>query len=92
VRDLKELNYLYQQLSGCATAWAMEYLTPDLDTPPESHVEFLITRLDGFCVQMDWPKLRPLLPPTVRNSFGQVLGELLIYLTIHERLFEKPFW
>ncbi|KAL4912491.1 hypothetical protein BDW62DRAFT_206446 [Aspergillus aurantiobrunneus] len=36
--------------------------------------------------------LRPQLAPTAVENFGRIVGELLIYLTIHERLFENPFW
>jgi hypothetical protein len=70
----------------------MTYLTPGIEALPADHIRLLIARVKGFCVQMDWDALRLMLPPNARDQFGQVLGELIIYLTVHEQLFENPFW
>jgi hypothetical protein len=90
--DVSGLGDFYWELVTCSCGWAMTYLTPGIEALPADHIRLLIARVKGFCVQMDWDALRLMLPPNARDQFGQFLGELIIYLTVHERLFENPFW
>ncbi|KAL4875103.1 hypothetical protein BJY04DRAFT_224300 [Aspergillus karnatakaensis] len=82
----------YDSLSSSARYWASQHLISDIAALSAEQTTALIKRLDGFCVQIGWEELRSKLPPTALAHFGQVAGELLIYLTVHERLFENPFW
>lgn len=90
--DVKDLKSFYWQMANLAAAWADQYLITDVAHLPESEIRRLISAANGFCVQMDWEELRTLLPPTAASTFGHILGELLIQLDIHERLFQNPFW
>ncbi len=90
--DLRDLERSYQITRMVVLGWTLEYLIPDISVLPEYQIHRLITRADGFCAQMDWAKLRSLLPPTAASHFGDLMGELLIHLAIHERFFERPFW
>lgn len=90
--DLKGLGMHCGITRMLALGWTLEYLIPDISVLPEYQIHRLITGADGFCAQMDWAKLRPLLPPTAAAHFGDLMGELLIHLAIHDLFFERPFW
>ncbi|KAJ0415397.1 hypothetical protein BJY00DRAFT_327032 [Aspergillus carlsbadensis] len=92
VHDLTQLRHFYMELSVLIAGWSMDYLIDDLDFLPEDRIRHVIAALDGFCVQTDWAALRPMLPPTIRENSAHIFGELVLYLTIKERLFENSFW
>ncbi|KAJ0413076.1 hypothetical protein BJY00DRAFT_320151 [Aspergillus carlsbadensis] len=81
----------YEEVSALLASWSLDYLIDDLDDISEDRVHAIIAKVDGFCDQSDWETLRAMLPPSLRVSSAQVFGELLIRLTIKERLFENTF-
>ncbi|KAL4928831.1 uncharacterized protein BDV17DRAFT_291158 [Aspergillus undulatus] len=87
-----DLGRHYRLMRNLALGWTLDYVISGVSVLPEYQTRRLISRADGFCAQMDWAELKPLLPPTVAGHFRETLGELLIYLTVHEQFFDRPFW
>ncbi|KAL3466065.1 hypothetical protein BJX64DRAFT_35933 [Aspergillus heterothallicus] len=90
--DLKSLDQFHWEMKQLVYVWVREYIISDLDPLPAYQVRRLITSVEGFCVQLEWKNLRRILPPPAADHFGEILAELIIDITVHERLFQNPFW
>jgi hypothetical protein len=90
--DPKGLRQFHWAMKQLIYVWTREYLIAYIDPLPAYQIRRLITSVEGYCAQLEWTTLRGVLPPPAADHFGEILGELLIDITVHGSLFQNPFW
>ncbi|KAL2870207.1 uncharacterized protein BJX67DRAFT_378198 [Aspergillus lucknowensis] len=83
----------YHQLMGCANSLITQGAAEwgfDPDGLGNFYWEMYTLARAGSAY--NWTGPGRILPPTAASHFGDVLAELLIHITVHERLFQNPFW
>jgi hypothetical protein len=90
--DPKGLEQFHWAMKQLAYVWTREYLIADINPLPTYQIRRLITSVEGYCAQLEWTTLRGVLPPPAADHFGEILGELLIDITVHELFCQNPFW
>ncbi|GKZ30954.1 hypothetical protein AbraIFM66950_010779 [Aspergillus brasiliensis] len=87
--DLHDIVDDVGKLDKKVWGWVMDWVKEDVGMVPEEHMNFIISALEGWCVQDDWTVLQELLPP--RRSLADHFAEALIYKAIMENVLSNSF-